>query len=52
MEMQKGTEDKDMSKVMSTLICSLSQVSIKFVGKKERKREDGYTYRTSHKTYT
>jgi len=52
MEMQKETENKNMSKVVSTSIGTVSYVSIKFVEKEQRKQEDGYKYRTSHKTYT
>ena len=41
-----------MSKAMCTSIGTVTQVSIKFVGTAKRKQEDGYEYRTSHKTYT
>jgi len=37
---------------MSASRGAVSQVSIKFVEKEERKQEDGYKYRTLHKTYT
>jgi len=47
--MQTEAEDKDMSKVMSTSIGTVSYVSIKFLKKAERKQKDGYKYRTAHK---
>ena len=50
MEMHKEAEDKGMGKVMSTSIDTVTQVSIKFVEKEERKQKGGYEYRTEHKT--
>ena len=50
MEMHKEAEDKGMGKVMSTSIDTVTQVSIKFVEKEERKQKGGYEYRTEPKT--
>ena len=39
-----------MSRVMRTSVGTVTQVSMKFVEKEERKQKGGYEYRTEHKT--
>jgi len=50
-KMQMDKKDRYKGRVMRTSIGTVTEVSIKFVEKEERKKKDGYKYRTEHKTY-
>ena len=52
MEIEKEMENKDMSKVMSTWIDTLTYVSIRFISKVEIKLGDNKFHRPLHKPYT
>jgi len=48
--MQTGKKDRHTGSVMRTSIGTVTEVSIKFVEKEERKQRGGYEFRTEHKT--
>jgi len=49
-EMQMEKESRHMSRVMRTSIGTVTQVSIKFVEKEERKQQGSHEYKTERKT--